>query len=44
MLDGEIEEVGGVMDGESNNGSAIIGEDGRDTKEEGLIGDEYLRS
>jgi len=41
VLDGEIEEVGGVMDGEGNNGSAIIGEDGRDTEEESLY-DEFM--
>lgn len=36
VLDGEIIEVDGVMDCEGNNGSVVIGEDGRDTEVQGL--------
>ena len=37
MLDGKIEEISGIVDSESNHSSTVIGEDGRDTKEEGLL-------
>lgn len=36
VLDGEVVEVDGVMDSEGNDGSVVIGEDGRDTEVEGL--------
>lgn len=36
VLDGEVVEVDGVMDGEGNDSSVVIGEDGRDTEVEGL--------
>lgn len=36
VLDGEINEVGSVVDGEGHDGSVVIGEDGRDSTVEGL--------
>lgn len=37
MPDRKVEEVGSVMNGEGNNSGVIIGENGRDTKEQSLM-------
>ena len=36
MLDGEVEEVGSVVDCESDDSRVVVGEDSRDTEVEGL--------